>query len=148
MDACTRSFLPDDVVIHLGDICLGKDEEWNNKFTALPGKKILVKGNHDRKSTAWYYSHGWDTVCYSFSLGFEGNIILFSHQPKEHIHGHNMNIHGHWHNNDHLKDPEVMKFYTPFHKLLAIEYTNYQPILLETFIKNEKAKDIKTKDTD
>lgn len=139
---CMKVILPEDIVIHLGDVCMGRDLEMIEKYwIPIPGKKILVKGNHDKKSNTWYQAHGFDFVCESFGLNYLGNRILFSHAPRENIHGYNLNIHGHWHNNDHRKGPEVMKFYTPFHKLLAIEFTNYQPILLETFLKNEKAKD-------
>ena len=144
-----KMILPDDILIHLGDFALCKSDEylkWNNAFTALPFKKILVLGNHDKKSDSWYYDHGWDFVCKSFSIKFLGNRILFTHIPQEKFHLHNINIHGHFHNNDHrFVEPEIQKYYDPkFHKPLAIEYTNYQPILLETFLNNETDKD-KTK---
>lgn len=140
-----KMVLPEDILICLGDVTLCNSEEsarWNKIFTSLPGKKILILGNHDKKSDSWYYSMGWDFVCKSFSIKFLGNRILFTHRPQEKFHRHNLNIHGHFHNNDHRTiEEEIREYYNPsFHKLLAIEYTNYQPILLETFLKNEKAK--------
>lgn len=146
LDNCKKMIASDDVLIHLGDVTLCPSEPtsmWNLRFTSeVPGKKILVLGNHDKKSDPWYYTHGWDTVCRSIAIKFMGDRILFSHIPQQQLGRSNINIHGHFHNNDHRSmEPEIKAFYNPaIHKLLAIEYTNYQPILLETFLKNEKEK--------
>ncbi len=53
-----------DILIHLGDFCIGKDLFWHNQYIAnLPGRKHwLLLGNHDKKSTSWYIAHGWDWV--------------------------------------------------------------------------------------
>ena len=42
---------PDDVLIHLGDICW--DFSWHPKLMAIPCKKWLVLGNHDGKSMTY-----------------------------------------------------------------------------------------------
>lgn len=74
-----------DVLLHLGDFCIGNDELWHTKFmeTVSPHfkKKILVRGNHDNKSYSWYYAHGWDFVCETMRLRFQGKELLFSHMP-------------------------------------------------------------------
>ena len=52
-----------DVFIHLGDICFGDDENWHKALMCripIGVKKILIKGNHDKKSNHWYLEHGWD----------------------------------------------------------------------------------------
>ena len=36
---------PADTVIHLGDIAW--DEQWLHRLMRLPGRKILVRGNHE-----------------------------------------------------------------------------------------------------
>ena len=53
----------EDVLIHLGDICIGNDEEIHSRISALSCKKILVRGNHDKKSISWYYEpdRDWET---------------------------------------------------------------------------------------
>ena len=146
-----KQIQPADVVIHLGDFCIGRDEEWHKKWKeALPTQKlILIRGNHDRKSTNWYYAHGWNTVCENMSINFEGRYLTFSHIPIMGIQ--NWNIHGHFHNNLHRllegkyvvegekerndKDFPLEKYNKNIYKLLAIEDTNYQPVLLESLLK-------------
>lgn len=130
---------PDDIFIHLGDICIGDDEFWNEWLTLGHHKKILVRGNHDHKSDSWYYEHGWDFVCDSFTLEKYGKKILFSHEPVR-DHGCDLNIHGHWHDNDHRWHPEFAEWYNPKkYYRLAIEETNYAPVtLLSLVAKNDK----------
>jgi calcineurin-like phosphoesterase family protein len=90
--------LAGDLFIHLGDICIGNDEIHNKWFTEnIKCKKILVKGNHDKKSNSWYLSRGWDFVCESFSDKFFGKRVLFSHAPQK-SNNFDINIHGHFHN--------------------------------------------------
>ena len=119
--------LPKDcTLIHLGDVCLGKENEVHERIAKLPYKKILIKGNHDRKSDKWYIEHGWDNVCERIDGHYFGEFITLSHFPIPGIQ--NLNIHGHSH--DKGKTERINN-----HKLLAAEYTNYKPVLLEYFIK-------------
>jgi len=137
-----------DILIHLGDFCIGNDVENHRHLSdLLKCKKILVKGNHDRKSDNWYLEHGWDFVCYKFQNNFFGKRILFSHIPSKDDGEFDINIHGHFHNNLHRllegkfvvdgekeRNQEDLLKLTNKHKLLAIENTNYKPVLLEKFI--------------
>lgn len=137
-----------DILVHLGDVCFGSDELWHNRYVLpLPCKKWLVRGNHDKKSNSWYLSHGWDFVCEQFSDTLFGKKILFSHIPQKLSDGFDFNIHGHLHNNlERLKRKEwvtpneeernkgVVDILTPKHKLVAMEYTNYQPVDLRKFL--------------
>lgn len=84
---------PDDWVIHLGDVSWPKYYE---TLKELPGHKILVKGNHDRKSDNWYRNHGFDVVCTEIAMKLEGMDVVFTHQPLV-FHNHDINIHGHLH---------------------------------------------------
>jgi calcineurin-like phosphoesterase family protein len=133
--------VPEDaILLHLGDICIGKDVEVHEKYIApLKCKKWLIKGNHDRKSDAWYYEHGWDVVCESINIIKHGVFITFSHKPipLPRTRGSKpvINIHGHFHNTDHrLIEPDMDKILTKNHKLLAVEYTNYQVVDLAKFV--------------
>ena len=136
-----------DLLIHLGDICIGGDLETHYHLNGiLKCKKILVKGNHDKKSNQWYLDNGWNFVCNSFRDNLFGKDILFSHEPD--ITGnYDINIHGHLHNNlprllrkefvNETEEERNIKFLyklTDKNKLLAIENTNYKPINLETFL--------------
>ena len=125
-----------DMLIHLGDICIGKDLETHDKLSKFKFKKILVKGNHDRKSNNWYLEHGWDFVCEEFKDSFFGKNILFSHMPRVWDGVYDINIHGHFHNSDHRRhEPELLKIENGYQKLYAPEYENYYPLNLEKFIK-------------
>jgi len=129
-----------DVLIHLGDFCIGKDEFWHQEFVGnLIGiKRILVRGNHDKKSDSWYYDHGWHFVCRSFSNTTHGKRIIFTHipclyDPDEF----DCNIHGHLHDNRHRGSPEDFIFQdgvTRTMKLISMEHSNYQPISLKSIL--------------
>lgn len=131
----------DDVLIHLGDVCLGA-EAGNHKIFHSYAKcqtKILVRGNHDHKSNAWYLEHGWTFVCESFSDKYFGKRIIFSHVPIPQTNDFDLNIHGHLHDNGHrLADLEKagvnFSYNSEWHRLLAIEYTNYGQVSLEALI--------------
>lgn len=130
------NFKNGDLLIHLGDFCIGKDADWHQLFMeSLPTvRKVLVRGNHDKKSDQWYYEHGWDFVCQNFTLYFQGKRILFSHRPQPDG-KFDINIHGHFHNSDHhLHEPELVAIRNSKQKLLAIENTNLMPVTLESFI--------------
>lgn len=135
------------ILIHLGDICIGNDVFIHDCIKDLPYKKILVRGNHDRKSNNWYLEHCWDFVCDKFQDTYFGKKIMFSHVPAIDDGGFDINIHGHFHNTLHRllegkyvvdgekeRNERDLRVLTPKHKLLAIEYTDYKPVLLETLI--------------
>ena len=119
----------EDMVIHLGDIVVGAPQDWSSFVPTLPGRKILVLGNHDRKSINWYLTRGIDFCCGTFTWDLFGVRILFSHEPC--CDGQfDMNIHGHLHLGGHREYPCDARHY-----LLSIERTAYQPILLESIVK-------------
>ncbi len=140
-----------DMIIHLGDFCIGNDEMWHERF--FLGIKnvtcVLIRGNHDHKSDNWYLEHGWDFVCDSFSNVYFGKKIIFSHEPVKMKNSYShINIHGHFHNNlerllrkewvvegEKERNENWLKWYDQKkNKLLAIEHTNYNPVLLCKFI--------------
>ncbi len=145
----------DDLLIHLGDICIGKDEYWHTVLAELPFKKWLIRGNHDSKSLSWYLGHGWDYVGDEIKLTFEGKKLLLSHTPLPIGDDYDLMIHGHFHNTLHRllekqwispdeekRNKKDLGCLTPKHKLLAIEYTNYKPVLLSTFIQTAQIKEV------
>ena len=119
----------DDLTIHLGDVIFKEQSKITGILAAIPGKKVLVKGNHDRESLKWYMEHGFDFACHSFVM----SDIIYTHAPLQKLPDNiKLNIHGHYHNAD------ITKFEVKpqsFNKLFALEYTNYKPVLLDEFIK-------------
>lgn len=126
----------EDLLIHLGDICIGNDSRWSEIFTQdVHGKKWLIRGNHDNKTITWYLEHGWDFVGDSIELIYLGRRITLSHIPVIDD-GYDINIHGHFHNSSHRShEPHLLAIKNDKQKLLAIENTDYKPVLLEDFIK-------------
>jgi calcineurin-like phosphoesterase family protein len=122
----------DDLVIHLGDVVVGKSIDWNTTIPGFPGRKILVPGNHDIKSESWYMSNGFDFCCHQFLMNIFGLRILFSHEPL--FEGEfDLNIHGHLHLGRHREIKSDHRHY-----LVALEDTGYQLRLLETVVKEWK----------
>lgn len=137
----------DDIVIHLGDFCIGNEELWHREFMNACGKarKYLVRGNHDHKSQTWYYDHGWDLVSAAMILKVNGKSVLLSHRPMPKFSAQmkdgiqqitQFNLHGHTHGNAH-RDEEHAPFYDPaYHIEVAMEHKPlYEPRLLKNLIK-------------
>lgn len=119
----------DDIVIHLGDVCMGRDEYWHEVVLGELSDRqwILVRGNHDNKSDSWYRNHGWDFVCTEFKNTFFGKKLMFTHQPQKDVPEDYINIHGHMHN-------MIEKDISDKHRLVSMEWQNMKPVLLESFI--------------
>lgn len=125
----------DDVLIHLGDICIGKDQEMHDQYIKpLRCKKILVRGNHDKKSDTWYYKNGWDFVCDQFMIKKYGKEVVFSHMPVMEgslLMSTKVNIHGHLHTMEH-RQYELGG--TPEHILISIERDGCQVQSLKSIL--------------
>ncbi|NJN99523.1 MAG: hypothetical protein HC875_38205 [Anaerolineales bacterium] len=128
---------PEDCLVHLGDVCLGKEAEVHLKYIqSLPCRKILVTGNHDSKTWSWYMEHGWQFVCDSFRLKYCGKIIMFSHTPQPWDGIWEINVHGHLHNLGH-RDKEFKEL-KRWHRLYSPELMAYRPIELSKFIQRRQ----------
>ena len=114
-----------DTIIHLGDFALTSSALTKQIISKLNGKKILVRGNHD-KSTTWFMDNGFNFVCTSFSLRHSNHHILFTHIKRDSLEGiYDINVHGHSHSKG---------AYTRTHKCFSIEVENYLPVELDSFI--------------
>lgn len=125
----------DSMLIHLGDICIGRDGDMHDVLMDAVGHiehRILVRGNHDKKSNAWYLEHGWHAVAEQLTLNLFGKRVIFSHIPVQYEMwpATDINVHGHTHGNGH-RDKDVAHFLSSsYHREVAMENTNYQPILV------------------
>jgi calcineurin-like phosphoesterase family protein len=126
LGAWRRLVLPTDLVIHIGDVAFNF-YPLKAAMDSLPGKKILVRGNHDSKSISYYMGHGFDFACDALVL----SGCYFTHKPSEMLpEGCQYNVHGHMHNRvaaDYRKYPHC--------RLFALEHNKYQPMLLERFLR-------------
>lgn len=130
-----------DTLIHLGDICIGNDTESHELMMAALDpkvKRVLVRGNHDKKSLGWYTEHGWDFVCDGIELIFMGHYLHLTHRPARPAGNNTFNIHGHTHGNMH-REEEYTEFYSPqYHIDISPELVGYAPLRLDTLMKNRR----------
>ena len=118
-----------DTVIHLGDISF--KEDWVKKLGSWRGKKILIRGNHDKMSPQIYIDCGFTAIVEELVMDINNLIILFSHRPKFN-HDCDINFHGHQHN---LAVYDEKRLYLP----LSLEHMGYKPLALdENFIDGVK----------
>ena len=95
--------VPEDAIfVDMGDITQKMSTQRVNQFIGVcPAKtKILVRGNHDKKSYSHYIKAGYDFVCEFFY--WPG--ILISHHPipkDQWPDDCKYNLHGHMHGNNH-----------------------------------------------
>lgn len=128
-----------DVLIHLGDICIGKDEEVHKQIIALlpPYRKILVRGNHDGKGVQWYSDHGWDFVVDGIELLYQGHYLHLTHRPARPQGNTTWNIHGHTHGNMHRSE-EYNDFYSKdYHIDISPELVGFKPVRLDLLLRKK-----------
>lgn len=131
-----------DIVIHLGDVIWGSQEQLIEIMEQLPGTKILIRGNHDRSHTNnWFINAGFSVVLEKAQV----SGIIFSHMPsilnQEEIDRDIINVHGHFHNNPPERwEPELKSRITKNHYLLSLEDVNYKPISLDLIRKRKLIK--------
>lgn len=134
-----------DLLIHLGDICIGDDSRWVRRFLAATKphfkKVVLVRGNHDGKSYNWYIDQGFDHVCEYMRMRLFGKELLFSHMPilaeeteTTLYHKVDMNIHGHLHGAGKYSHRKVKGYAAGFHYDCAPDTHDYKPINLATIV--------------
>jgi calcineurin-like phosphoesterase family protein len=105
---------PQDTLWHLGDVILYKYEKLKEILDSIPGRKILLMGNHDRKKRNWYCTHGFAAAMDQAVLG----KLLLTHKPTPVANG--------------LKN--IPEWWSPgTHKLLSLEEANYSPVKLQEF---------------
>jgi calcineurin-like phosphoesterase family protein len=139
---------PEDTVIHLGDVQIGKKAVEHDIISTLPGRKILIRGNHDRQwsNTRWMQA-GFDFAC----DGMVFRQCWLTHEPASALPaGTVLNLHGHLHNiwhGFHPNDPKGedqyfaetlmtmhKKLKQDWQRLFAIEYTDYRPVEFDKFV--------------
>lgn len=90
-----------DLTVVLGDVCMASalNEEVFARIAAVPGRKILVPGNHDFTGAGRLRVRGFDEVCamlYRAAAPGEPPLLL-THVPVPALPEGWINVHGHWH---------------------------------------------------
>ena len=121
---------PDDVLIFLGDLVDGEFEDkesLKNILLPMNFKKILVVGNNDLFSPAFYKSCGFDYVVRSFTW----HNVLFTHMPVKN--DNDINIHGHIHG--------YKTYWVPYTNQIDVAYLDgrTEPVELQRVLKSQKS---------
>lgn len=152
-----------DTLIHLGDVGIGKHDTWSWMVKMWPGRKVLIRGNHDRAHSCgwWMETGGFHFACDSLVF----RQVLLTHEPANAVvkangfklhepldwglpEGCSLNVHGHLHNiwdgfysaerlerdKELLGFDPVKKLKHPWQRLFALEYCNYSPIEMNKFL--------------
>lgn len=115
-----------DTVIHLGDVIFAQASTLRDILTELPGRKILVRGNHDHESDGWYMRAGFSFVAQGILVGG----VWLTHAPQATLpDGAIVNVHGHLHAGTHRTATLADHC-----KLLALEVDGYTPVELREFV--------------
>lgn len=119
----------DDTVIMLGDVSTLSKSETSNFLSELKGRKILVRGNHDRQPNGYWINLGFSEV-YNKPIILIGQRAILSHKPlsKKLDIGDFINYHGHLHSKVRGYEGKYPKKY----KCVSIENVNYTPILINS----------------
>lgn len=72
---------PEDTVYCLGDLCFWKPSVGVPLLKTLNGHRVLVKGNHDKYSTAQYRAAGFETIVEEMVIKIQGERVKLSHYP-------------------------------------------------------------------
>lgn len=136
---------PNDLIFHLGDVFFCKADRMKEIAVQLNGRKILIRGNHDKGySDTKFRKLGFEVYNYYFI-----NNMLLSHYPQSEIALRTAinntdligNVHGHVHSEINGLDQSI-------YKCVSVELTRYKPIhirqVMGHFFKQRYVSDFKT----
>lgn len=132
----------EDTVYLLGDLVLGDNKEFKKWFSALKGKKIWIRGNHDTDARVKMGAPFCEKVVYAdcLKIGKEKSVY-FSHYPtlmgngdleQRHF---PINCHGHIHSTD----PWVLWNQGRCYDC-GVDGNNFEPVNLEKLVETIKKK--------
>jgi calcineurin-like phosphoesterase family protein len=133
---------PEDLVYHLGDFGMVKDDYAARILRQLAGKKILILGNHD-KSAKRMMEFGFDFACEAMVVkpdGMNSRLYLVHHPQQFKPIDVDYVLHGHIHNSTTEerrklhKGTELVEI-PKFNLNLSVELTNYEPVPLVGWVK-------------
>lgn len=137
---------PEDTVLHLGDVLMGRRELWPSMPGWLPGKvTVLSTGNHDEPHKRRFMEEQWGwKFAGEFLTLYRDYVVMFSHYPfgatqdpdpnsktntdlvfAKMPEGHTLSVHGHIHQKP---DP------SPRHINVSVERMGYRPVNLKQLL--------------
>jgi calcineurin-like phosphoesterase family protein len=126
LDAWRSTVDKNDRIWNLGDVALGLNKDALTRLIkSMPGRKILVLGNHDRdRSIGWWRDVGFDEV-YPYPIIFD-DFFMLSHEP---LYVNKMmpyvNVHGHTHGTS-SDNPQQVN--------VSVDVTGFKPLALSDIV--------------
>lgn len=117
----------EDTVWFLGDFCFGGNENLKKYLGQLNGHKMLIRGNHDKKTDSAYREAGFEYVSrYPVVLK---RFFILSHAPFEHMQATSpfFYIYGHVHSSP------AHQTWTPISCCACVERHGFKPIQIPGF---------------
>ncbi len=118
----------EDIVVHLGDLALMRPDRMASLLAELPGRILLLRGNHDRQKPEVYERLGIATIP-PFTLSRGGWTVAFTHAPHPELvttpRRQWLNVHGHIHEK-----------LAPDLRLInvGVEWTGYSPVRVDELL--------------
>lgn len=124
IDAWKQTVRPKDTIIHLGDVGFGPAQFFKELIPTLPGKKILILGNHDKGGIRFWRNAGFHEV-YPYPIIYQEWLILshktvFLNEQLPYL-----NLHGHIHQH---------KMESKCYINVSVEQIRYKPVLLTKIV--------------
>ena len=124
----------DDTVYILGDVGMYHAREIGNILNNLPGRKILVTGNHDFKNIhSSSYKKTFAKITSYLEIEDNGRNVVLFHYPIEDWNGkyrEYYHLHGHIHNNEDSLSQKERRFN------VSAEVVDYTPVSLDELEQN------------
>lgn len=113
-----------DTIICGGDIALAGalQGERLTRVRAMPGRKLLVRGNHDFNRKGRPADTGCDKTWMSLVVTGDPPLLV-THMPMTRVPDGTVNVHGHVHNNEPLREGPYVN--------VCVEHTEYRPLPLD-----------------
>jgi calcineurin-like phosphoesterase family protein len=127
-------------------------EHWKSFLSHLPGKKMFIRGNHEKHVPPNWTEVGGvlgqfveedvtkdgtpyrnDITNHGFYSEVDGKRILFSHYPDAWLLDWDINIHGHIHNNPY--SPKISR--DRDYRNVSVEVMGYKPVRLSEILRRE-----------
>ena len=113
-----------DTIICAGDIALAGalQGERLTRVQEMPGRKLLVRGNHDFDRKGRPADTGCDETWMSLVVTGDPPLLV-THMPMTQVPDGTVNVHGHVHNNEPLREGPYVN--------VCVEHTEYRPLPLD-----------------
>lgn len=123
---------PQDTIYILGDLCFKMTLEESHKIIQrLNGKKILIRGNHDKQ-----YDEGlFQDICDYKELKYNKQLFILSHYPFEewnHFFSGAIHLHGHQHNHSDYNYKMKLKGLKRYD--VGVDANQFKPVNIEEII--------------